>query len=178
MIIDRGKDHGLAVGQFVMSPAARRVDQSVIGTISGVDAKTAKVRLITAPYDPKAPDDPRIAVSIGNLSFRAFMEGRGGNTARIQLAPTDTTKTTKASRQQGDPVYVQKLPGLDVPVIAATGHALREWIRTTRCSGTSRSSPSATSPACARWPSWSPPSRPNDGPPGPWGNRVVFPWSG
>lgn len=115
LIIGRGRDHGLAVGQFVMSPAGRdAADQSVIGTISGVDAKTAKVRLITAPRDPKAPDNPRIAVSIGNLGFRAFLEGQGGGKARIPLVDKNHKNINP-----GDPVYAQKAPGLDVPTIVA-----------------------------------------------------------
>lgn len=116
LIIGRGKEHGLAVGQFVMSPASQgAVDQSVsvVGTISSVEAKTAKVKLITAP------GEPRIAVGIGNLNIRPLMEGRGGNTARIPQVETKHKDIRK-----GDPVYAQKAPGLDVPIIAA---------RVTRC---------------------------------------------
>lgn len=128
LIIGRGTDHGLAVGQFVMSPGAEgTADQSgsIIGAISGVDAKTARIRLITAPYDPKPTrdskasrdskpqDDPRIAVAIGNLSIQPLMEGRGGNKARILFVDR------KHTVNKGDPVYAQKAPGLDVPTIAA-----------------------------------------------------------
>lgn len=127
LIICRGTDSGLAVGQFVMSPGSPGVaDQSIIGTISGVDAKTARVRLITAPYnskgskdsktsrDGKTPDDPRIAVSIGSQGVQSLMEGRGGNTARILFVDKNKHRINK-----GDPVYAQKAPGLDVPTITA-----------------------------------------------------------
>lgn len=110
LIIGRGKEHGLAVGQFVMNLNDRgAVDRSgsVIGTLSSVEARTAKVKLITAPGDPK------IAVTIGTLSTRVFLEGRGGNTARIPLVQREH----KVSK--GDPVYAQKTPGLDVPIIVA-----------------------------------------------------------
>jgi cell shape-determining protein MreC len=133
LIIGRGTTDGLAVGQFVMSPGSPGVaDQSIIGTISGVDAKTARVRLITAPYDPKgskdskaarnaktardakAPDDPRIVVSIGSQGIQSLMEGQGGNTARILFVDKN-----KHTINKGDPVYAQKAPGLDVPTITA-----------------------------------------------------------
>jgi len=115
LIINRGTEHDVAVGQFVLSVSDQGdVDQSVsvIGTVSSVDAKTAKVKLVTDP------GEPRIAVSIGDQNVRAFMEGCGGNTARIPLVPT----TNKVS--QGDPVRAVKAPGLDVPIITA---------RVTRC---------------------------------------------
>jgi cell shape-determining protein MreC len=108
LIISRGTEHGLAVGQFVVSLNDRgTVDESVcvIGTLSSVEAKTAKVKLITAPGDPK------IAVSIGDLSVRPFLEGRGGNTARIPRVET------RHKISKGDPVYAQRAPGLDVPII-------------------------------------------------------------
>lgn len=110
LIVNRGRDHGVAVGQYVVNLNDQGgVDQSVsvIGTISSVDAKTAKVKLITDPGDPK------IAVAIGNLNIRTFMEGRGGNTARISMVQA-VYKVTK-----GDPIYAQKVPGLDVPIVAA-----------------------------------------------------------
>ncbi|HSV98566.1 MAG TPA: rod shape-determining protein MreC [Sedimentisphaerales bacterium] len=116
LIIGRGKDHGLAIGQFVMSLGeqdALRQSESVVGTITSVDARTAKVRLLTAPRDPKAPRESGIVVSIGSLSVRPLLEGSGGNKARIPLVKVDGNNIGK-----GDPVYVQKAQGLDVPVIA------------------------------------------------------------
>jgi cell shape-determining protein MreC len=122
LFIIGGKDQGLAVGQFVMSPGDQDVvdpSASIIGTISSVDAKTAKVRLVTAPVDPKAPIDPktsvdtRVAVSIGNLGIRVFLEGRGQNKAKVLLVKADyLSKIAK-----GDPVYVQKSQGLEAPVL-------------------------------------------------------------
>jgi len=116
LFISRGKDHGLAVGQFVLSPGDQDVvdpSASVIGVISSVDAKMAKIRLVTAPVDPKASGDPRITVSIGNLGIRLFLEGRGQNKARIPLVKADYGKDIR----QGDPVYVQRSQGLEAPVI-------------------------------------------------------------
>jgi cell shape-determining protein MreC len=103
LIINRGQDHGGAVGQYVMSPA----DRCIIGTISDVSARGAKVRLLTAP-------DSRIPVSIAGLNARGFMEGRGDGTARIPLIPD------KYTIRPGDRVYAEKVPGLlEVPVVVA-----------------------------------------------------------
>ncbi|NLH40374.1 MAG: hypothetical protein GX448_00915 [Planctomycetes bacterium] len=116
LIIRRGTDHGLAVGQFVLSLGEQGTvaqSESVIGTISSVDAATAKVRLLTAPRDPKAPRESGIPVSIGNLSVRPFLEGLGGGKARIPLVKVDGNPVNK-----DDPVYVQKSQGLGSAVIA------------------------------------------------------------
>ncbi len=102
LIINRGHEDNVAVGQFVMSPA----DHCIVGTISDVSPKWAKVRLISDPAS-------RIAVSIADLGIPGLMEGRGNNTARIPLIPT------KHKIKKGDPVYARKRSGLDVPVIAA-----------------------------------------------------------
>lgn len=103
LIISRGDANMVALGQYVMSLA----DHSIVGTISDVSARSAKVRLITDP-------DSRIAVSIGELNVRGWMEGRGNGTAGVPLIPT----THKIRR--GDKICVQKQPGfLDSPIIAA-----------------------------------------------------------
>jgi len=110
LVIDRGTKHGLAVSQFVLSVSDEGdVDQSVsvIGTISSVETKTARIRLITDPGDPK------IIVGIGNLNVRGFMEGRGNGTVRI----TNVQRQHQVS--QGDPVYTQKGQGLDAPIVTA-----------------------------------------------------------
>lgn len=109
LIISRGKEHGLAVGQFVMSLNAQGgVDDSVsvIGTICAVDATTAKVRLLT-------DKNSHVAAGIATLNMRCFLDGQGDRTARIPQISKDH-KILK-----GDPVYAQKQPGLDVPTIAA-----------------------------------------------------------
>ncbi len=103
LVINRGQDHGAAVGQYVMSPA----DRCIIGTVSVVSAKGAIVRLVTDP-------DSRIPVRIAGLSARGFMEGRGDGTARIPLIPD------KYTIRPGDRVYAEKVQGLlDVPVVVA-----------------------------------------------------------
>ncbi len=102
LIVNRGQEDDVAVGQFVMSPD----DHCIIGTISDVSARWAKVRLISDPAS-------RIAVSIADLGIPGLMEGRGNNAARIPLI------STKHKIKKGDPVYARKQSGLDVPVIAA-----------------------------------------------------------
>jgi cell shape-determining protein MreC len=110
LIIDRGTEHGVAVGQFVLGlnhPGDVDQSESVIGTVSSVDTRTARVKLITDPGDPK------IIVGIGTLSVRGFMEGRGNGAARI------TNVQTEHKVARDDPVYAQKVQGLDVPIVAA-----------------------------------------------------------
>ncbi len=102
LIINRGQQDDVAVGQFVLSPD----DHGIIGTISDVSPKGAKVRLITDPAS-------KIAVSIADLHVSGLMEGRGNNTARIPLI------STKHKVQKGDPVYARKQPGLDIRIITA-----------------------------------------------------------
>ncbi len=101
-IINRGQDDGLAKGHFVLS------HHSIIGTISNLDSRTARVQLLTDPAS-------QTAVTIGKLSVRGIMQGNGNCSAKIQLLPT------KYEIKMGDIVYVQKKPGLlDVSVIAGT----------------------------------------------------------
>lgn len=102
LIINRGQQDDVAVGQFVISPD----DHAITGTISDVSPKGAKVRLITDPAS-------KIAVTIADLNVSGLMEGRGNNTARIPLI------STKHKVKKGDPVYARKQPGLDTPVITA-----------------------------------------------------------
>lgn len=114
LIINRGTEHGVAVGQFVMSLSEQgRVDESVsvIGTVSSVEARTSKIRLIT-------DKNSRIIVGIAAGNHRGFMEGQGNRTGRISLISTEHRIA------KGDPVYAQKQAGLDVPVITArvAGH--------------------------------------------------------
>lgn len=103
LVINRGRDQGAAVGQYVMSPT----DRCIIGTISDVSAKGAIVRLVTDP-------DSRIRVRIADLDAQRVMEGRGDGTARIPLIPD------KYTIRPGDRVYAEKVQGLlDVPVVVA-----------------------------------------------------------
>jgi len=102
LIINRGSEDGLVVGQFVMA------DESIIGTICKVDNRTAQVRLITDPAS-------QIAVKIEGLSKDRILQGAGGNSAKVKLLPT------KYRVEIDDVVYVQKKPGfLNTPVILGT----------------------------------------------------------
>ncbi len=103
LLISRGQDDKVAVGQYVMSLS----DHSIIGTISEVSAKGSKVRLITYP-------GARMPVTIADPNVRGIMEGRGNGAAGIPLIPA------QHRIRVGDHVYAQKKAGLlDVPVIAA-----------------------------------------------------------
>jgi len=102
LIINRGKEDGLATGQFVLGC------HSVIGTISDLDSHTARARLLT---DPRT----KIAVKIAQLNVNALLQGGGNDTAGIHLLPV------KHKIKVGDIVYAQKKPGfLEAPVIAGT----------------------------------------------------------
>ncbi|MDD5326302.1 MAG: rod shape-determining protein MreC [Phycisphaerae bacterium] len=99
-IINRGQNDGLQKGQFVLG------DNSIIGTISDVSLRTAKVELITETTS-------NTAVQIGEL--KTVLEGDGKNSARVQLV------STKHKINIGDNVYACKKPGLlDAPIIIGT----------------------------------------------------------
>lgn len=101
LFLNRGQEDGLAVGQFIVG------DNSIIGTVSDISARRAKVKLITDPTS-------RIPVKIGDLDIKRVMEGRAGNIAKIRLVPA------KHKIGEGDLVYAEKDPGLlDIPIIAA-----------------------------------------------------------
>jgi rod shape-determining protein MreC len=98
-IINRGKNDGLAEGQFVLG------NDSFVGTISDLDSRTARVRLLTDPGS-------RITVKIGELDLQCIMQGNGDDSASIQLI------SKKYKIENGDIIYVQKKPGfLDIPTI-------------------------------------------------------------
>jgi cell shape-determining protein MreC len=95
LILNRGRDDGLAKGQFVLA------DNSIIGTISDVDAHTAKVRLFT---DPKSIT----AVRIGGSDW--LMQGNGNNLAKVEMI--------KHKVKIGTEIMASKRPGfLDTPMI-------------------------------------------------------------
>ena len=101
-IINRGKNDGLAKGQFVLNHF------SIIGTVSDFDSRTARVQLVT---DPKS----QIAVEIAELNVGGIMQGNGSDSAKIQLLPT------KYKIKIGNIVYARKNPGLlDIPMIVGT----------------------------------------------------------
>jgi len=91
--ISRGENDGLAKGQFVLG------DNSIIGTISDVSPRTAKVKLFTDPAS-------RIAVRIGNLNIDRLMQGSGNDLAKIKLL------STKHKVRIGDNVLARKKPGI------------------------------------------------------------------
>jgi len=102
LIISRGVDDGLAAGQFVLG------DNSVIGRISDVSSRTAKVKLITDPAS-------QVEVKIAGLNVNRLMKGNGDNSARIQML------STEHKVKRGDKVYTLKKPGfLDVSIITGT----------------------------------------------------------
>lgn len=102
LIINRGEEDGLAVDQFVLA------DDSIVGTISNVDTRTARVRLITDPGS-------KIPIKIAQLSKDRIMQGTGKDSAKVKLVPT------KFKINTGDIVFAQKKPGfLSTPVIAGT----------------------------------------------------------
>ena len=99
LTINRGQNDGLVKGLFVLG------DNSIIGTVSDVSPRTAKVKLFTDPAS-------RIAVRIGNLNFDRLMEGGGKDEAKIPHLPT------KHKIRVGDKVLAKKNPGfLDASMI-------------------------------------------------------------
>lgn len=101
LIVNRGKDDGLAQGQFVLS------DNSVIGTISDVSPRMAKVKLITDPTSS-------IPIKIVGLDVERLMQG-DGSSAKVQLL------STKHDIKVGSDVYACKKPGfLDAPMKIGT----------------------------------------------------------
>jgi rod shape-determining protein MreC len=93
------KTNGLAKGQFVLG------DESIIGTISDVSSSTASVKLFTDPTS-------RIAVKIGELDIKKWMQGNGNKTAKIPLV------SIEHEIKEGDNVFARKKAKfLDAPVI-------------------------------------------------------------
>ena len=99
LTINRGKDDGLAEGYYALG------DNSIIGTISDVATRTARVKLFTDPAS-------KIPVRIGNLNIDRLMQGCGKDLAKIKLL------LTKHKVRVGDKVLAQKKPGfLDASMI-------------------------------------------------------------
>ena len=93
LTINRGENDGLAKGQFVLG------DNSIIGTVSDVSPRTARVKLFTDPSS-------KIAVRIGNLNIDRLMQGCGKDLAKIEHL------LTKHKVRVGDKVLAQKKPGI------------------------------------------------------------------
>jgi len=93
------KTNGLDEGQFVLG------DNSIIGTISDVSSRTASVKLFTDPTSS-------IAVKIGELDLKKWMQGNGNNTAKIPLV------SIEHKIKKDDDVFARKKAKfLDAPVI-------------------------------------------------------------
>ena len=93
------KPAGLAKGQFVLG------DNSIIGTISDISSHTASVKLFTDPTS-------RIAVTIGELDIKKWMQGNGNKTAKIPLV------SIGHGIKEGDNVFARKKAEFsDAPVI-------------------------------------------------------------
>lgn len=102
LIINRGQRDGLAKDQFVLA------NESIIGTVSKADDRTAQVRLISDPSS-------KMVVKISNFEMDRIMQGDGNISAKVKLVPT------KYDIKVGDIVYAQKRPGfLSTPVIVGT----------------------------------------------------------
>ncbi len=101
LVINRGKKEGLMPGQFVLG------SDSIIGMISSVDDRTAKVRLITDP-------ESILKVKIGSRGIGGVMQGSGTNSSKIRNLRVD-----KHLVKGGDIVYAQAKVGfLGAPMIA------------------------------------------------------------
>jgi rod shape-determining protein MreC len=92
LIINRGKDDGLTKDMFVIG------NNSVIGTISEMSARTAKVRLFTDA-------ESTVQVNIPKVEINMLMQGAGNNSAKIKMVPV------KHEIKIGEPVMLRKKPG-------------------------------------------------------------------
>jgi len=103
LIINRGTDDGLASNQFVIA------DNSIIGTVTDVSNRIARVKLFT-------DKSSNIAVKVGKSEVKRIMQGMGNYSAKI-IPDIPTTIPVKA----GDQVFAYRKPGLlDVPMIIGT----------------------------------------------------------
>jgi rod shape-determining protein MreC len=99
LIINRGEYDGLQKDLFVIG------DNSIIGTISELSPRTAKVKLITDPTS-------KMPVKIAGVDTDRMMQGAGGNFAKILMLPI------KHKVKVGDVVSARKRPGfLAAPMI-------------------------------------------------------------
>jgi rod shape-determining protein MreC len=100
LIINRGSEDGLAKGLYVIG------DNSVIGTVTELAGRTAKVRLFT-------DSSSIVQANIAGLDINMLMQGDGANRAKIKLVPI------KHKINIGDAVLVRKKAGLlDAAMIA------------------------------------------------------------
>lgn len=98
-IINRGKNDGLAEGQFVLG------FNSIIGTVSDAGPHIARIKLIVDPTS-------KIEVKIADTD--RVMQGNGSNSAKLKFFPAEK------KIEIGDYVYTCKKPGfLNYPMIIA-----------------------------------------------------------
>ena len=101
LIINRGSDDGLEIGQFAMA------NNSIIGKISAISEKTARVKLVTDP----ASSIPVLISRNSDKHIEAILKGTGSNTAKIDLVPV------KNKIETANKIYAAKQPGvLDIPI--------------------------------------------------------------
>jgi len=117
VVINRGRNDGLKVGQFVLG------NDSLIGTIAGASSRTAQVNLVTDPASKIAVNIRRGARSENSNASRPLsnpammMQGAGNNLARIDLLPAERRVGV------GSVVFTAKNPGLlGAPIIVGTVH--------------------------------------------------------
>lgn len=110
LTINRGLEDGLAMGQYVLS------DESVVGTVCAVDARTARIRLITDAESKMAVKiEAPSGVPHGRSNSDRFMQGDGDRSAKVLLVPTSQKV------EAGALVYAQKKPAfLGTPVIVGS----------------------------------------------------------
>jgi len=102
LIINRGSDDGLSKGLFVIG------DNSVIGIVTDLAARTARVRLFSDVSSV-------VGVNMPGLEINMLMQGSGDGSAKIKLVPV------KHKIKVGDTVLVHGKPGyLDVSMIGGT----------------------------------------------------------
>jgi len=101
LIINRGSNDGLEIGQFAMA------NNSIIGKISDLSERTARVKLVT---DPASSIPVLISLNSGE-HIEAILKGKGNNIANINLVPI------KNKVEITNNIYAAKNPGfLDVPI--------------------------------------------------------------
>jgi rod shape-determining protein MreC len=97
LIINRGKEDQLEKDQFVLA------DNSIIGIVSQVSTRTARIRLFTDPGS-------NTTVRVGNSDKNRLMKGCGNNQARVKML--------KSEIKIGTEIMASKIPGfLDTPTI-------------------------------------------------------------
>jgi rod shape-determining protein MreC len=107
IIINRGSTDGVRKDQFVLG------DNSVIGKIADVSARTAVIRLIS-------DKGSLVPVEVAGSKVARVMRGDGKGFARIKMVPK------KYHIEKGAAVYTCKAPGfLDVPLVVGKVQSYR-----------------------------------------------------